>query len=107
MAKTALLRALGYTVVEMWECDWGRQVKHDPQVQQFLSTLEIIDPLDPQDAFFGRSTGAASLYYMVDENKGEQIRYVDVRSEYPWLNTSVRTLLKNGQGTFTTYKFWA
>lgn len=86
MTKTALLRALGYTVMEMWECDWDWEVKHDPQVQQFLSTLEIVDPLDPRDAFFGGRTGAASLYYKVDESKGEQIRYVDVTSEYPWVN---------------------
>ena len=36
--------------------------------------------------FFGGRTGAASLYYKVDRSKGEEIRYVDVTSEYPWTN---------------------
>ena len=85
-AKTALLRSMGFTVIEMWEHEWDWEVNTDLVLQDFLSTLDIVDPLEPRDAFFGGRTGAASLYAKVDESQGEEIRYVDVTSEYPWVN---------------------
>ena len=44
-AKTALLRSMGFTVVEMWECFWDDLSKHDPRLIQFPHTLEIVQPL--------------------------------------------------------------
>ena len=85
-AKTNLLRNMGYTVVEQWECDFDLQIKHNPELSAYLDSLEVVEPLKPRDAFFGGRTGAASLYYKVDRSKGEEIRYVDVTSEYPWTN---------------------
>ena len=85
-AKTSLLRALGYTVHEQWECDWDWEAATDPQIQEFLSLLELVEPLQPRDAFFGGRTGATTLHATIDESKGEQIRYVDVTSLYPYIN---------------------
>ena len=76
-AKTNLLRNMGYTVVEQWECDFDLQIKHNPELSAYLDSLEVVEPLKPRDAFFGGRTGAASLYYKVDRSKGEEIRYVD------------------------------
>lgn len=53
---------------------------------QFLADLQIVEPLQPRDAFSGGRTGAASLCHKVDESKGEQIHYVDFTSEYPFVN---------------------
>lgn len=50
LAKTALLRAMEYTVVEMWECDWDRKVKDDAVLGEFVSQLEIVEPLNPRDS---------------------------------------------------------
>lgn len=86
LAKTALLRAMGYTVMEMWECDWDRKVKNDAVLGKFVSQLEIVEPLNPRDAFFGGRTNTATLYHKVDESIGEKIKYVDVTSMYPWVN---------------------
>ena len=85
-AKTALLRSMGFTVVEMWECFWDDLSKHDPRLIQFLHTLEIEEPLDPRHAFYGGRTGATCLYHNTDEAKGEKVHYIDVTSEYPWVN---------------------
>ena len=85
-AKTALLRSMGFTVVEMWECFWDDLSKHDPRLIQFLHTLEIVEPLDPRHAFYGGRTGATCLYHKTDEAKGEKVHYIDVTSEYPWVN---------------------
>ena len=81
-AKTALLRSMGFTVVEMWECFWDDLSKHDPRLIQFLHTLEIVEPLDPRHAFYGGRTGATCLYDKTDEAQGEKVHYIDVTSEY-------------------------
>ena len=79
----ALLRA-GYTVIEMWECEWDRLVDNEPAVSQFLRSLDLVPPLEPREAFFGGRTGAVALQAVAGE--GEEIRYVDVTSLYPWVN---------------------
>ena len=81
--RMALLRA-GYTVVEMWECEWQKLVDTNEEVQRFLASLELVPPLEPRDAFFGGRTGAVSLQTVAGE--GEEIRYVDITSLYPWVN---------------------
>ena len=58
----------------------------NPQLSAYLNNLEVVEPLKPRDAFFGGHTGVASLYYKVDRSNGEEIRYVDVTSKYPWTN---------------------
>ena len=40
-AKTALLRSIGFTMVEMWDCFWDDLSKHDPRLIQFLHTLKL------------------------------------------------------------------
>ena len=81
--RMALLRA-GYTVVEMWECEWDRLVDTNAEVQCFLASLEIVPPLDAREAFFGGRTGAVALHAVAGE--GEEIRYCDITSLYPWVN---------------------
>ena len=79
----ALLRQ-GYTVIEIWQCEWDSVVKTNEEVQCFLASLELVPPLEPRDAFFGGRTGAVSLHTVAGE--GEEIRYVDITSLYPWVN---------------------
>ena len=81
--RMALLQA-GYTVIEMWECDWDRLVDNEPAVSQFLGSFDLVAPLEPREAFFGGQTGAVALHAVAGEN--EEIRYVDVTSLYPWVN---------------------
>ena len=81
--RMALLRA-GYTVPEMWDCDWDRLVDNEPAVSQFLASFDLVAPLEPREAFFGGRTGAVALHAVAGE--GEEIRYVDVTSLYPWVN---------------------
>ena len=81
--RMALLRA-GYTVIEMWECEWDRLVDNEPVVSQFLASFDLVPPLEPREAFFGGRTGAVALHAVAGE--GEEVRYVDVTSLYPWVN---------------------
>ena len=81
--RMALLRA-GYTVIEMWECEWDRLVDNEPAMSQFLRSFDLVAPLEPREAFFGGRTGAVALHAVAGE--GEEIPYVDVTSLYPWVN---------------------
>ena len=81
--RMALLRA-GYTVLEMWECDWDQMVNTNEAVQSFLTSFDLVAPLEPREAFFGGRTGVVALHAVAEE--GEEIRYVDVTSLYPWVN---------------------
>ena len=84
--KHCLLRQHGYNLQIMWECDWDREVKSNEELKQFLASYEMFEPLNPMDAFFGGRTNAVRLHHVVNEDQGEQIKYVDVTSLYPWVN---------------------
>ena len=83
-AKGEALRTAGYQVNVMWECQWDELCKTNPFVKKFVSTLSLVEPLEPRDAFYGGRTGTVALHAVAQEN--EQIRYVDVTSLYPWVN---------------------
>ena len=84
LAKEEALRRAGYHVKVMWECQWDELCKTNPFVNKFVSTLSLVHPLQPRDAFFGGRTGAIALHSVAKE--GEEIRYVDFTSLYPWVN---------------------
>ena len=78
-----LMRA-GFNVLEIWEHQWDQQVQTNEAVKRFLSSFDLVPPLQPRDAFYGGRTGAVSLHAKAGE--GEEIRYCDITSLYPWVN---------------------
>ena len=54
LRKHDQLQQQGYDVKVQWECDWDNEVKNNQQLQQFLSTFEIIDPLQPRKCLLRR-----------------------------------------------------
>ena len=81
--RMALLNA-GFTVIELWECEWDQLVDKNPSVKHFLSSFDLVPPLQPREAFFGGRTGAVALHSVAGE--GEEIRYCDITSLYPYVN---------------------
>lgn len=79
-----MLRAAGYTLVEMWECEYQEEKKTNAALKAFLSQYEAVPPLEPRDAFFGGRTGATTLY--AKAKPGEGILFKDFTSLYPWVN---------------------
>ena len=82
--KIQQLREQGYTVVEMWECEWDRLKDTNQEIQSFVENLAFTEPLIPRDAFCGGRTNATKLYHRVTPN--QKIHYIDVTSLYPWVN---------------------
>ncbi len=72
--KVSYLREQGVNVVEMWECDLKRELEENEEMRHHFQEHELVDPLEPRDAFFGGRTNAAKLLH---ECKGqEKIRLV-------------------------------
>ena len=77
--KTLMLRAVGYTVIEKWGCEYKEDKKTNAELKAFLNNHEAIPPLQPRDGFFGGRTGATTLYAKAEPDK--EILYQDFK--YP------------------------
>lgn len=85
MKKEETLRSKGYNLVTIWECEWDKQVKENNEPKTFIQECEILEPLNPRDAFYGGRTNAVKLHHEV-KDKDEKVKYADVTSLYPWVN---------------------
>ena len=72
--KNQRIRDLGYTLVEMYECELRKDVAFKKYVK--TNTVDIVTPLNPRDAFYGGRTNVTKLTYEFKEN--EYGRYVDL-----------------------------
>lgn len=82
--RNRLIEQAGYSLKIMWECEWTKEKKTNPEIEMFVEELKIQEPLNPRNAFFGGRTNAVKLYHKAQRD--EQIWYVDVTSLYPWVN---------------------
>ena len=82
--KTEKLRQAGYTVIEKWECQFENEKKTDKQLEDFLKTFELVESLNPRDAFFGGRTNAVCRHAKTKES--ESIKYIDINSLYTFVN---------------------
>ena len=82
--KIQRLQRQGYTVVQIWECEWNRLKDTSLDIRTFVAQLQFIEPLNPRDAFCGGRTNAVKLYHHVTPS--QKIHYIDVTSLYPWVN---------------------
>ena len=73
-------------MVEIWGCEWEKEKKETPAITEFLKDLDIVPPLKPREGFYGGRTGAACLCHKVNKEEREEIRYIDVTSEYSYVN---------------------
>ena len=62
------LRRAGYHVVELWECDYDKTYKDDPDLRTLVdSEFTNKDPLSPRDALFGGKTNSTKPYQEIDK----------------------------------------
>ena len=63
--RMALPRA-GYTVIEMWECQWDRLVDNEPAVSQFLRSFDLVPPHGTKNwiyCTFDKSQKLSQIWY--------------------------------------------
>ena len=88
--KMEYLKREGYNVVEMWECDFRRELKEDEDMKHYFDHYHLTDPLEPRDALYGGRTNASKLYHCFEGD--EKIKYMDFTSLYPHVNRSKTVL---------------
>jgi hypothetical protein len=79
------LGLLGYTVVHKKECQFRQELKQNRAQREYLENHPLIvhEPLDPRLALYGGRVEALKQYHICEE--GEEIRYVDFVSLYPYI----------------------
>ncbi|XP_074648785.1 uncharacterized protein LOC141904126 [Tubulanus polymorphus] len=101
LEKTSKIRALGYNLVEFWEHEYRDLVKENHAFADFVKKSDILDPLQPRDAFFGGRTNAIKIYRQAEGE--EKIKYIDICSLYPYVNS--RCSYPIGHPTIVTENF--
>lgn len=82
--KTDLLEKAGYTVIEMWECDFRKHLKQNEELLAVVNNMTWVSPLDPREAFYVGRTGMEKCHYEAEEK--EKLFYEDFTSLYPTIN---------------------
>jgi hypothetical protein len=86
--RNMTLRNMGYKVISVWEHEWEELKKSNREVEEFCNNCIVDDRLNCRDGFFGGRVNATKLHYKVKE--GEEIRYIDFTSLYPFINKTCR-----------------
>ena len=67
--KVNYLKKRGLEVEQKWECELAKEMEEDEEMKQFFEQYEIIDPLQPRDAFYGGRTNATKLFHECQGNE--------------------------------------
>ena len=70
--KVCYLKDQGFEVKEKWECELVKEMEHDEEMRRYFEEYEIVDSLQPRDAFYGGRTNAAKLFHECQDD--EEIR---------------------------------
>jgi hypothetical protein len=85
MARLRKIKDAGYTVVSIWGCEFRKLLRNTPGLENELCSHPYVKnaPINIRDALYGGRTEASKTHYRVED--GEEIRYVDVISLYPYI----------------------
>ena len=72
MEKVRRLKDQRFEVKQMWECKLVKEMERDEEMRRYFEEYELVDPLQPRDAFYGGRTNAAKLFYECQDD--EEIR---------------------------------
>ena len=67
--KVNYLKDHGFEVEQKWGCELTKDLEEDEEMKQFFEEHEIIDPLQPRDAFYGGRTNATKLFHECQGNE--------------------------------------
>ena len=91
LEKIIYLKSRGFNIVEVWECDINPQLENNAEMKAHFDHFNVVEPLEPRDAFYGGPTNATKLFH---ECQGEEkIRYVDFTSLCPWTNKNTPAVI--------------
>ncbi|CAG2245162.1 unnamed protein product [Mytilus edulis] len=101
LEKKNYLENQGYKYISKWECEFDKEIIENIDIKTFVDSVNYVTPLEPRNAFSGGRTEAFKLYH--EAKDGEQIKYYDVTSLYPFINKTGKVVL--GHPTIITENF--
>ena len=69
LRKVKYLKDLGFEVEQKWGCELTKELEQDEEMKQFMEDHELVDSLQPRDAFYGGRTNAAKLFHQCQDNE--------------------------------------
>ena len=69
LRKVKYLKDWGLEVEQKWGCELTKELEQDEEMKQFMEDHELVDPLQPRDAFYGGRTNAAKLFHQCQDNE--------------------------------------
>ena len=54
----------------MWECELLKEMKHDEEMRRYFEEYELVDPLQPRDAFYGGAYQCCKIIPRVSGRRG-------------------------------------
>jgi G:T-mismatch repair DNA endonuclease (very short patch repair protein) len=77
------LKKLGHEIVEIYECEFDKQIRESQEISDFVSKLDVPERMSVRQAFYGGRTCGFKLHEKCNED--ERIQYYDVVSLYPFI----------------------
>ena len=72
---------MGFIVITKWSCEFMRDLIQNEDIKDFVQSLDIQEPINLRDCYFGGRTNALVLHK--EFSSGEKGCYVDFTSLYP------------------------
>ena len=69
LRKVNDLKDRGFNVEQKWGCEFKKELKQNEEMEQIIEDHELVDPLEPRDAFYGGRTNAAKLYHECQDDE--------------------------------------
>ena len=70
--KAKYIQEQGYQLVSVWECEIHRELSCNEQMNRYFNDFEVVEPLEPRQAFFGGRTNTMKVHHECCE--GEKVR---------------------------------
>ena len=67
--KVNYLKDHGFEVEQKWGCELTKELEEDEEMKQFFEDHQLMDPLQPRDAFYGGRTNATKLFHECQGNE--------------------------------------
>ena len=78
------LEAMGKKVVYIWEHEWDKLVKQDPEAREVVDNFQFNSPLLPNEVFSGQIEAIRPHYS--EDIDGGKAKNLDFMSLYPYVN---------------------
>jgi G:T-mismatch repair DNA endonuclease (very short patch repair protein) len=83
LVKERTLKALGYDVISIYECEFNEELRNNPELKAYLDNHPVAcnEPINARDCLYGGRTNGLKLFH--ECTQGEEMHYVDFMSLYP------------------------